>query len=179
MIEVISDILKFIVLLTDIATILLIIILIINKLAKAKLKFTNTIIAFARTYATQLALAVALTATLGSLYYSEILNYTPCELCWYQRIFMYPLVLLFALARWKKKQDIPLYALPLAILGAVVAAWHYSMQKFWIPVTCSVNEAASCATKYTFAYGYITISMMALTGFIAIIILMILKLKEK
>jgi disulfide bond formation protein DsbB len=116
------------------------------------------------------ALIVALTATLGSLFYSEIAKYTPCELCGYQRILMYPQVLLLAIALFKKDNKIGQYVIPMSIVGGVIAAYHYFVQISEVATSCGI-DAVSCSSKYTFQYEYITIPIMALTAFILIIIL--------
>lgn len=72
---------------------------------------------------------VALTATLGSLYFSEILHYIPCKLCWYQRILMYPLVIILGIAAVRKERHMYIYALPMSIWGAGISLYHYLMQK--------------------------------------------------
>ena len=64
----------------------------------------------------------------GSLYYSEVAHYTPCALCWYQRIAMYPLVLLLGIAAFRRDIGIRLYAIPLAAIGAVISAYHYLLE---------------------------------------------------
>ena len=119
-----------------------------------------------------LALIVSLTATLGSLFYSEILGYAPCKLCWFQRIFMYPLPIIFAIALKKKDFKIKDYAIPLAVIGALIAAYHYSIQVFQFTTACNADSEIPCNIVYSFELGYITIPMMALTAFILIIILM-------
>lgn len=118
-----------------------------------------------------LAFIISLTATLGSLFYSEILGYTPCKLCWFQRIFMYPLPIIFGIALKKKDLRIKHYIIPLAVIGALIAAYHYSVQVFQFTTTCGANSEVPCNVVYSFELGYITIPMMALTAFILIIIL--------
>lgn len=124
--------------------------------------------------ALRLALIVALTATGGSLFYSDIAGFEPCKLCWIQRIFMYPLVVLFTLGMLKKDRDIADYGLALSIIGAPIALYHYYLQRGGNPfVPCStVGYSVSCAKTFVMSYGYITIPMMALTAFILIIILL-------
>ena len=119
-----------------------------------------------------LALIVSLVATSGSLFYSEILGYTPCKLCWFQRIFMYPLPIIFGVALKNKDFKIKRYAISLAIIGALIAAYHYSIQVFQFTTACGANSEVPCNIVYSFELGYITIPMMALTAFILIIILM-------
>ncbi|WP_233498243.1 disulfide bond formation protein B [Meiothermus sp. QL-1] len=74
---------------------------------------------------------VALVATLGSLYYSEVRNFIPCTLCWYQRIAMYPLALLLGLAVWRNDPGIRPYALSLSLLGLFWSSYH--LLELWVP----------------------------------------------
>ena len=113
-----------------------------------------------------LAFLVALTATLGSLYFSEILGYEPCRLCWFQRILMYPQVLLLGLALSYRDRKIGRYVVPLSVIGACISIYHYVIQRTG-PLVCNVG--VPCTSQYTFNYGYITIPMMALTAFLMII----------
>ena len=76
-----------------------------------------------------LAFAVALTATAGSLYFSEVAGLEPCTLCWYQRIAMYPLALILGVAAWRGDWGVRRYAAPLAAIGAVVATYHVALQR--------------------------------------------------
>ena len=72
---------------------------------------------------------VALIATLGSLFYSEIAGFEPCKLCWFQRIFMYPQVILLGITLWKKSGVSTIYnSLALSIIGAIIAGYHYLLQ---------------------------------------------------
>lgn len=118
-----------------------------------------------------LAFMVTLLATFGSLYFSEILHWEPCKLCWFQRIFMYPLVLMFGIAAWKKDNGIWRYALPLAALGGLFSIYQYYIQQF-PPVTevCSITGGVSCAAA-SFQYGYISIPVMALSVFVMVFLL--------
>ncbi len=118
-----------------------------------------------------LMLIVALTATLSSLYFSEISGWTPCKYCWIQRIFMYPQVILLSIALWKRDRTVARYILALCLIGAAYAAYHYSIQMHDI-IASPVNPATPCdasgesCVKTPFAhFGYITIPMMALTAF--------------
>jgi disulfide bond formation protein DsbB len=113
---------------------------------------------------------VAITATAGSLFFSDIAGWTPCKLCWYQRIFMYPQVPILLLALWKRDRSIAPYILTLCAIGAVIAAVHYGEQvnlalhPSMEVVPCD-DTGVSCARTPTFAFGYITIPLMALTAF--------------
>ncbi len=118
------------------------------------------------------AAVVALVSMAGSLFFSEIAKFPPCELCWFQRILMYPQVLLLALGSSRKDKSIPLYALILSIIGLVIAVYHYSIQLGANPLApCSTSSFAgvSCSAKQTMMFGYITIPVMAATAFLLII----------
>jgi disulfide bond formation protein DsbB len=127
---------------------------------------------------------IALGATLGSLFYSEIIGFEPCKLCWFQRIFIYPQVILFAIALLKKNenQKLVIYnGLSLSIIGALISLYHYILQ---IGVTSSLPCGAtqysiSCSERFVMEFGYITLPMMALTAFIFIITLLYLKIKNQ
>jgi disulfide bond formation protein DsbB len=116
-----------------------------------------------------LAFLVALVSTLGSLYFSEILQYVPCELCWFQRIFMYPQVVIFAIALLKNDKGAFWYAIPLSAIGGSISVYNYWLQLAASATSCA--GGASCSDMQFLSYGYITIATMALTGFMLIIFL--------
>lgn len=123
-----------------------------------------------------LAWAIALTATAGSLYFSEVEGYIPCELCWYQRILMYPLVLLLGIAAVRKDGTITVYALPMSVIGFLVSSYHYLLQKTdWFDGTgakaCSIIP---CDTVYINWLGFITIPFLAGTAFLLITVVLVL-----
>jgi disulfide bond formation protein DsbB len=121
-----------------------------------------------------LSFLVALIATAGSLFYSEIAGYEPCKLCWFQRIFMYPQVVILGIALYKKHQGVADYILALSGIGALIAAYHYLLQiGVASGLLCNaVGHSASCSQRFVMTFGYITIPMMALTVFLLIIVLM-------
>lgn len=114
-------------------------------------------------------------ALCGSLFYSEILNYEPCKFCWWQRIFIYPLTLIFFIAMLKKDNKIFRYALPMSIIGGLVAINHYILQTTGTSlIPCSaVGYSVSCSKVFVMSYGYITIPLMAFTAFLGITISML------
>lgn len=119
-------------------------------------------------------------ATLGSLYFSEVKGLPPCQFCWYQRIFMYPMALLFAIAIMRKDNKIAYYALPLSIIGAIIALYHYLIQwtalKDINPISCSlVNE---CSEKQVVYFGFVTIPLLSFAAFMVISFLMYLLIKS-
>jgi len=121
-----------------------------------------------RKYAPHLALVAVTIATLGSLFYSEIAGYEPCKLCWFQRILIYPQVILLITAFAKKRAGAMLaYTLPLSVIGGLIAIYHYLLQLGVVSgVACSaVGYSVSCAQNFVMTYGYITIPLMAVTTF--------------
>ena len=123
----------------------------------------------------QFSLIISLTSTLGSLYFSEILKLPPCLLCWYQRICMYPLVIIFAVGILKKDKNIPYFALPLSIIGLIIAAYHNLLYYKIIPESLApCTLGISCTTKQIEWLGFITIPFLSLLSFIVITILMLL-----
>ncbi len=121
-----------------------------------------------------LAWAVALIASLGSLGFSQILHYTPCVLCWYQRIAMYPLVVILAVGILTADKKLANYVLPLSIGGGVIAFYHSLLQWGILPEKIAPCVAGvSCLTKYINWFGFITIPFMSLIAFVIITALML------
>ena len=118
-----------------------------------------------------LAFVVALVTTSGSLFYSEIAGFEPCKLCWLQRIFMFPQVILLGTALWKKDRRVADYSITLSLIGAAIAAYHYLLQLGIAPsLPCSaVGSSVSCSKIFVRNFGYITLPMMALTAFLLMI----------
>ena len=118
-------------------------------------------------------------ATLGSLYFSEFLDYIPCELCWYQRIFMYPLVIILGIGAIKKDASIALYSLILSGIGGCISIYHYSIQKIDFlgdhSISCGI---VPCTGEYINWLGFITIPFLALIAFIIIFVTSLLILKK-
>ena len=132
----------------------------------------------------ELSLVVALTATGGSLIFSEVLGLPPCKLCWFQRIFMYPLVPILTLAVGKKDKQVAEYVLVVAAIGAVIAGYHYALQlNPGLPTTCgTVGLSVSCTENFFLALGYITIPLMSLSAFLligALMVAMLVEFKQK
>jgi disulfide bond formation protein DsbB len=121
--------------------------------------------AFWQKYGPTLAFGVALTATLGSLYYSEIAGFVPCTLCWYQRILMYPLAVITLVGILRRDPGLAAYVLPLSIAGSGVSAYHYLIQVGIMghPAACTVG--IPCGLRYVNYLGFVTIPLMALTAF--------------
>lgn len=120
---------------------------------------------------------VASIATLGSLFLSEVALFVPCKLCWWQRIFMYPTAIISFIALLRNDKKAVFYILPLSLIGAGIAAYHYIMQLFPNLLECS-EEVAKCSTIQFAQYNYITIPVMALTAFVLIAISSLYLLKK-
>lgn len=120
------------------------------------------------------AWAVATTCTLGSLYMSEVRHFTPCVLCWYQRICMYPLVVILAVAAIRRDRGIWRYALPLALIGAAISTFHYLHERFPDTVSTSCDLTASCSTLWIWELHFLSIPGMAWVGFVLISTLLLI-----
>lgn len=122
--------------------------------------------------AVPLAFYIAGTATFGSLYLSEVAGLEPCRLCWFQRVAMYPLMAIFAVAWLRKDRSGWVYGMPMAVVGAGLALWHLTIQ--WFPslegTTCEIG--VPCSSPYFEVFGFMSIPYMALSGFLGIIVLM-------
>jgi disulfide bond formation protein DsbB len=129
-------------------------------------------------------LVLALVATGGSLFFSEIAGWVPCKECWLQRIFMYPQAVLLAVAVWRRDRGVAAYVLALCLIGVVFSASQYYQQVFAVLQSssahaCDASGISCSSTQIDFAYGYVTIPMMALTAFVLNAILSVFVLREK
>src|SRR5690348_6109240 len=118
------------------------------------------------------AFVVAAIATGGSLFFSLIANFLPCELCWYQRICMYPLSILTLLMALANDNRAARYLLPLPIVGACTSIYHILIENHVIqePTQCLASApGVGCSTKWINEFGYMTIPTLALTGFLLLI----------
>jgi disulfide bond formation protein DsbB len=127
--------------------------------------------ALARTYA---AWVVAIVATAGSLYFSEVRLFVPCALCWWQRIFMYPLVAVLAVAVFSRDERAWRYGLPLALAGVLTAWYHYLIQRvpgLAAPGVC--RGGVPCTAQYIEWFGFVTIPFLAGVAFTIITALLL------
>ncbi|SOC39458.1 disulfide oxidoreductase [Salinicoccus kekensis] len=117
----------------------------------------------------QLIFLVSLIATLGSLYFSEIRLYLPCEMCWYQRIIMYPIVLISFIGLIRNDMNSRIYLRAFSGIGILTSAYHYSLQKFsFIADSQPACTGVDCTVQYINWFGFITIPFLALIAFILI-----------
>lgn len=121
-----------------------------------------------------LSWAIAVVATLGSLYFSEIKGYMPCKLCWYQRILMYPQVILLGVASIRGHRSVYQYTLPMTVLGMGVSLYHYLMEKTdWFASHSFTCGIVPCDVEYINWFGFVTIPFLALTAFTLITVIQI------
>ncbi len=118
--------------------------------------------------------ALTLSGSLLTLFYSEIVGFPPCPLCWWQRIFLYPQVVLFGVALWRRDRNIAIYSIVLSALGFGVALYHHALQV--LPsgsLPCPAEGTVSCAQRFVFEFGYITFPFMGATLFAFLMVLML------
>ena len=122
----------------------------------------------------------SLSAVIGSLAYSNILGFPPCELCWIQRIFMYPQVILVFMAMIKRDKNIVDYLLPLSIICALVSLYQsLTSWGYFTSLLGCTSAGGACSKVYVLEYGYITIPFMAFTVFVYLIVISIIYYKAK
>jgi len=118
-----------------------------------------------------IAWAVSIIATYGSLYFSEIRQYEPCTLCWYQRIIMYPFTVILGIAVIKKDFQISFYSMILSAIGILTSAYHYALQKLsFLADTAPSCGRVPCTGQYINWLGFISIPFLALIAFIIIFV---------
>jgi disulfide bond formation protein DsbB len=118
---------------------------------------------------------IAMTALFGSLFFSEVMGLKPCVLCWYQRIFIYPLAVLFLIGMFPLDRSVVRYTLPLAVIGLGFAIYHYLLYSGYIPESLQpCSEDLSCAEINLELMGFITIPMLSILSYSAIITLLLI-----
>ena len=118
---------------------------------------------------------IACVSTLGSLFFSEIMRVAPCVLCWYQRICMYPLVLILPIALFPFDRNVVRYALPLSVLGALLALFHLLLIAGFIPESIKpCVQGVPCTEVQIEWFGFVNIPLLSGLSFLAISALLIL-----
>jgi disulfide bond formation protein DsbB len=125
-------------------------------------------------YGPALAGGVAVLATVASLWYSEGAHFPPCELCWYQRIAMYPMAVLLPMAAWRRDASIRPYGLVLAGLGLVVSVYHNLIETFPDRDLGGCDPSNPCTIRWVEGLGFWTIPRMAALCFVLILTLLAL-----
>ena len=135
---------------------------------------------FVNKYVVWLLFLTSFSALIGSLLYSEIIGFPPCDLCWIQRIFMYPQVALAFMALIKKDKSIAGYLLPLSLMGAIVSLYHsLTSWGFGASLLACTAVGGACSKVFVLSYGYITIPFMSFTVFAYLILTSIIYYKSK
>ncbi len=135
-------------------------------------RFSRSLLAALAGWELRLAFLVAAVSTLGSLYYSEIVNLVPCQYCWYQRIAMYPLVVVLGMAAWKRDRTVAVATAPLAIIGGFISGYHYFLQRFPQFGSGQCSATTPCNAAYFKQFGFVSIPYQAFSGFALILLLM-------
>lgn len=118
---------------------------------------------------------IAMAALFGSLFFSEVMDLKPCVLCWYQRIFIYPLAVLFLVGLFRLDRSVVRYTLPLAVIGLGFAIYHYLLYSGYIPESLQpCSEDLSCADVNLELMGFVTIPMLSIFSYSAIITLLLI-----
>lgn len=134
----------------------------------------------AQEYLPYLAWIIALVATVGSLFFSEVMQLPPCVLCWYQRIAMYPLVLIIGVGIISRDSRMKSYALPLALTGLAISVYHNLLYYGLIPESITpCTQGISCTSRQIELLGFITIPLMALTAFVGVSLCLLIYKTEK
>jgi disulfide bond formation protein DsbB len=116
---------------------------------------------------------VATVSTLGALFFSDVMEVPICVLCWYQRIFMFPLVILLGIALYRFDRAVVRYALPLSVLGWLFAFFHVLLAAGHIPQTLQpCTQGVPCSENYISWFGFVTIPLLSLVAFSAIVALL-------
>ena len=117
---------------------------------------------------------VAASATLGALFFGEVMNFPICVLCWYQRIFMFPLALILPLGLFPYDPKVIRYALPLAVLGGLVAVFHQLLVAGVIPESIKpCTQGVPCSTTVVSWFGFVTIPLLSVLSFFTLIALLV------
>lgn len=143
-------------------------------------KKDNQFLIFIKKYTFIFGFLIALGAFVMSLFYSEIVGYPPCELCWMQRIFLYPQLILFGMELYKKEKSIVDFSMVFAIIGSLISIYHIYVENGGTRgLACATGTSVSnvnqvsCAVRYIYEFGYVTMPIMCLTASLFIIAILV------
>ena len=163
----------------SVATLVGTLVILVARIAYRRAAWAHATIDAFRPLARPLAAAITTTCMLGSLYFSEIVGYIPCRLCWYQRAAMYPLALLLIWFTVRRTERIAFVVVPIATIGAAISAYHWLFER--LPSldagACSVD--VPCDFVWFELFGFVTLPFMAFTGFVAAIVFTTLPVDKK
>lgn len=171
-IENINLIISYSTILLDVLVALLLVFPVVSKLSSTIRQWFGQFLDFLQPNILLLMFLLLFFAVASSLFYSEVVGYTPCKLCWYQRIFIFSLMFLFGLAVVKSDRSILDYTLLLAVIGGLIAAYHIYLQFFnsKLGVCSSESLAVSCGGRYIEAVSFVSIPVMSFSIFSFVII---------
>ena len=115
---------------------------------------------------------VALMATSGSLYFSDVVGFIPCLLCWYQRIAMYPIVFVLGIGLLQRDPTVWRFALPLPLVGLMISLYHVALQYRPSLEIVACGTGVPCSARYVAAFGFVSIPVMAAAAFLLIAVLL-------
>lgn len=122
-----------------------------------------------------IAWLIASVSTLGALFLGEVMGYTPCVLCWYQRIGMFPLVLILAAGLFPFDRGVVRYALPLALVGWLLAVFHWAVASGLVPERATpCSQGVPCSVEQISWFGFLTLPLLSVLAFSAIIALLLM-----
>jgi hypothetical protein len=152
------------------AAVVLAMLLALGALVSARIReFGVAVLAAVGPSARLLAWFVATVATLGSLYYSEIANFVPCRLCWYQRICMYPLAVILLVGLLLRERRVRWYAAPFVVVGVPLSLYHWLVERVdFFAKSSACSAEAPCTVPWFEELGYVTLAFMALSAFLLI-----------
>lgn len=170
------SIISFLGFLAFVAVVCLAILYLAKKLFKLKLFYRITLLL--KPYAYPFAFFLAFMASVASLFLSEVLHFQPCILCWYQRIAMYPQVVLLYVAQLRKERVLTPYLIVVNVIGGLTSLYHYSLHvlpRSIVPILpCSVQYGGvPCDKGYDFYFGFMTFPLMAWSVFALITFLLV------
>jgi disulfide bond formation protein DsbB len=172
----ITVILSFFTVLADIAAVLLFIVFI------SPLKETDAgakVAHWVGRHSIWLAFTICAASLAGSLFYSGLVGFPPCELCWWQRIFLYPQAILLAIAYFTDDEHIHKYCIALSSFGFVIAAYNVWLQFGGTSLGPCSATAVSCSLRYFLEFGYVTLPTMSITAFGLLLVIMLFRRRHK
>ncbi|MFA7308842.1 MAG: disulfide bond formation protein B [Patescibacteria group bacterium] len=127
----------------------------------------------------KIAFVIAVSATIGSLIYSNVVGFDPCSLCWWQRIFLYPSVVVLGLGLLSRDRVYaPMYALYLSGFALLIGVYHSYIQYGGTPLGNCGAATVTCAQRYVWEFGYITLPLMSLTTSVAIVLVILISYRK-
>ncbi|MCU1457312.1 MAG: Disulfide bond formation protein DsbB [Actinomycetia bacterium] len=128
-------------------------------------------------YARVFAFLVAAVCMSGSLYYSLGAHFTPCEMCWYQRICMYPLVVVLGVGAWTRERSPRIIGFIVAGIGVVLSSYHWALERGWVESATACSTTVPCSVPWFTVGGFMTLAWMALSGFLLIGLLLLVDVR--